>query len=51
LLADLNRQGITIIVATHDLELARDYAHRTVRMRYGRLIGEGSNVSEAETER
>ncbi|UCG62490.1 MAG: ABC transporter ATP-binding protein [Candidatus Zixiibacteriota bacterium] len=38
MLTELNGQGQTIIMATHDLELARRYAHRTVRMNYGRLI-------------
>jgi putative ABC transport system ATP-binding protein len=46
LLADLNRQGLTVILATHDLELARNYAQRIVRLHYGRII-DGDDI-EAE---
>lgn len=38
LLAELNQQGLTIIMATHDLDLARRYAHRTIKMDYGKII-------------
>ncbi len=38
LLTELNGQGLTVIMATHDLGLARRYAHRTVRMDYGKLV-------------
>jgi len=38
LLMELNRDGLTIVMVTHDLELARTSAHRTIRMNYGRLI-------------
>ena len=38
LLAHLNGQGLTIIMVTHDLDLAQRLAHRTVRMSYGRLV-------------
>ena len=37
LLTELNRQDLTIILATHDLDLARRCTHRMVRMHYGRL--------------
>lgn len=37
LLLQLNREGITIVLVTHDLELARRYARRTLRLHYGRL--------------
>ena len=40
LIADLNEQGLTVIVATHDLALMQKHAHRIVRMNYGRLIEE-----------
>lgn len=48
LLGELNAGGLTIILATHDLDLARRSAHRTLRMHYGRVVGEttGSTVSE-----
>jgi len=37
LLSELNTQGITVIMVTHNTELAAEYAHRTVRLVYGRL--------------
>ena len=37
LLSDLNRQGLTVVIVTHDLEIAGKYAHRIVRMHYGRM--------------
>ena len=44
LLAELNRQGLTVVMATHNLEMARQYGHRQVRMDYGRLVaGEGGS--------
>ncbi len=41
LLAKLNDQGLTVIIATHDLNMARRYVHRTVRMDYGKLVDSG----------
>lgn len=38
LLSDLNRRGLTVILVTHDRELARSYCHRTVKMYYGKLM-------------
>lgn len=40
LLARLNREGPTVIVATHDLAMAEAHAHRIVRMEYGKVIEE-----------
>ncbi len=39
LLSGLNQAGLTVVMVTHNLELARRYAHRCVRMQYGRLMG------------
>jgi putative ABC transport system ATP-binding protein len=39
LLASLNREGLTIVMVTHNLEMAHQYAHRTIRMQYGRIMG------------
>jgi putative ABC transport system ATP-binding protein len=50
LLAELNGQGLTIIMATHDLELAGRYAHRTVRMDYGKLVGDQPHSRESEVD-
>lgn len=38
LLASLNRDGLTVLVVTHNRELAEQYAQRTIRMHYGRLV-------------
>lgn len=38
LLTELNQSGLTIIVVTHNLDMARTHAHRIIRMNYGRLI-------------
>ena len=40
LIADLNRQGLTVVVATHDLVMMQKHAHRIIRMNYGRLVEE-----------
>jgi len=37
LLSRLNKGGLTIVMVTHNVVLARRYAHRSVRMHYGRL--------------
>ena len=38
LLSELNRDGLTIVLVTHDLDLAARVTHRTIRMRYGQLV-------------
>jgi len=38
LLSELNREGLTIVMVTHDLELAQEVAGCVVRMNYGRII-------------
>jgi putative ABC transport system ATP-binding protein len=40
LLRELNQDGLTILMVTHDLNFARHHATRIVRMHYGRLLGE-----------
>jgi putative ABC transport system ATP-binding protein len=40
LLADFNRRGQTILLATHDVELARRYAGRIINLRDGMLTSE-----------
>ena len=40
LLADLNSDGLTVVVPTHDMALAQAHAHRVIRMEYGRFVGE-----------
>ena len=38
LLSELNAEGTTIIVVSHDMQLVTDYAHRTVVMADGRVL-------------
>jgi putative ABC transport system ATP-binding protein len=47
LLTGLNREGLTIIMVTHDLEMAARYARRTIRMNYGALV-DGQAPPESE---
>ncbi|UCE24056.1 MAG: ABC transporter ATP-binding protein [Candidatus Zixiibacteriota bacterium] len=46
LLADLNRQGLIIVMATHDVDMARHLAHRIVSMDYGKLVDTGDDREE-----
>jgi len=41
LLADLNRDGLTVVLVTHDETLAARLAPRIVRLRYGRPVDDG----------
>ncbi len=41
LLRDLEADGTTIIVVTHDMQLVTDYAHRTVVLDDGRIVADG----------
>jgi putative ABC transport system ATP-binding protein len=38
LIARLNAGGLTVVMVTHNQEMAREHAHRMVRMQYGRLL-------------
>ena len=49
LLLEFHRQGLTILLVTHDVDLARRCAQRVVRMQYGRLV-ETSPGSPGATE-
>jgi putative ABC transport system ATP-binding protein len=39
LLMALNKEGLTIVMVTHNLDMARECAHRTIKMQYGKIIG------------
>ena len=41
ILADLNAEGTTVLVVTHDLQLVADYANRVAVMQGGRVLGVG----------
>jgi putative ABC transport system ATP-binding protein len=52
LLAGLNRDGQTLVLVTHNPDLAAAYATRTIRITDGRITGDqvsGSRVSHART--
>ena len=38
LLKELNAKGLTIIIVTHNPDLAREYAQRSIRMQYGKVV-------------
>lgn len=38
LLTELNHEGLTIVMVTHNLETAQGYAHRIIRMHYGKIV-------------
>jgi putative ABC transport system ATP-binding protein len=46
LLTALNQEGLTVVMVTHNLELARLHARRAIRMRYGRVVPETSSAEE-----
>ena len=42
LLKELNEQGITIIISTHDVDLVPQYANKVYVLHEGEIIGEGT---------
>jgi putative ABC transport system ATP-binding protein len=48
LLTALNHEGLTIVMVTHNLELARLHARRTIRLKYGRVVPEASSGKGGE---
>lgn len=42
LISDWNREGGTVVLVTHNLELAEKYAHRILKMDYGRIVEQQS---------
>lgn len=55
LLRELNSEGTTVIVVTHDMQLVTEYAHRTVVLADGRVVAAGPTTEvfadEATVER
>lgn len=50
LITELNRGGLTIIMVTHDRELAARCAKRIVRMHYGKIVDDSSQLSRGTDE-
>jgi putative ABC transport system ATP-binding protein len=46
LLTSLNKGGLTIVMVTHNLEMAQRESHRTVKMQYGHLVQAGTSGGE-----
>jgi len=46
LLAELNRDGLTVVMVTHDQAMAQAVAGRVVRMNYGRVVYSGGGVED-----
>jgi putative ABC transport system ATP-binding protein len=40
LLTSLNQNGLTIVLVTHNLEMAKAHSHRIIRMQYGKIISD-----------
>lgn len=45
LLQTLNGEGLTVIMVTHNLELAERFARRIVRMNYGKIVSDSAAVT------
>ncbi len=41
MMSELNREGVTIIMISHDMELVHDYADHVLVLNHGSLIGDG----------
>lgn len=47
-LSGLNKNGLTILLVTHNLELAQGQTHRVIHMHYGRVVHEGRMMPGAK---
>lgn len=45
LIAGLNAGGLTVVMVTHNQDMAREHAHRTIRMHYGRVLTPGTGAA------
>ncbi|HEY6192115.1 MAG TPA: ABC transporter ATP-binding protein [Bacteroidota bacterium] len=51
LLSELNGAGLTIVMVTHNIEMAQHSSHRLIRMQYGKIVStEGGRLAGRETE-
>jgi putative ABC transport system ATP-binding protein len=48
LLVGLNREGLTVLMVTHDVEMAGHAAKRIVRMHYGQVVADTSPVARGD---
>jgi len=48
LLTSLNQGGLTIIMVTHNLEMAEREAHRAIKMHYGHVVQAGASARGGE---
>jgi putative ABC transport system ATP-binding protein len=48
LLCGLNREGLTLIIVTHDLNIASRTASRMLRMDYGRIVGDSTSEEDGD---
>ena len=48
LLAELNRDGLTVVMVTHDVDMARGVAGRIIKMHYGRVVDGDPPAPERE---
>ncbi len=44
LMKQYNSEGLTVVLVTHNLDLARELSHKIVRMEYGRVVGSGAGA-------
>jgi len=44
LFADFNRVGVSVLIATHDLDLIRQMPHRVLQLDHGRLVAGGGGA-------
>jgi putative ABC transport system ATP-binding protein len=47
ILGEFNRRGLTIVLVTHDVQLAAETANRTLEMSYGRIVEERAHRENA----
>lgn len=47
LLTHLNQNGLTIVMVTHNLEMAQQIAHRIIRMNYGRVVESDGSATKS----
>jgi putative ABC transport system ATP-binding protein len=49
LLTSLNQDGLTIVMVTHNLDIAKKYTHRSIKFSYGKIKDENKTTDEGLT--